>query len=118
MEISFRGKKESDKLRNVTGKTFWCNPKAIIYNRVPQCKLSFSYLVRRSFWQGYTKSMLEGAGHTLTVEKDYLSVISTGLKERLFNPTKENIIQLFYLSILTGFVGIGYVVKKVHLKIK
>ena len=102
-----------DKLRNVTGQTFWCNPKAIVYNRVPPYKLSISYLVRRSFWQGYTKSMLEQAGHALTVEKDYLSVISIGFKERLLHPTKENIIQLFYISILTCMVGIGYMMKSI-----
>jgi GT2 family glycosyltransferase len=51
------------------------NPDAIVYHKIPSSKVRFSVIIRRSFYQGYSKALMKRFGHlpnTLDTEKSYL----------------------------------------------
>jgi glycosyltransferase involved in cell wall biosynthesis len=94
-----------------SGRLFWYNPAAVVYNRVPEGKTRLWYLLRRAFWQGYTKRMLEHDGHSLETEGDYLQVVKSGIVIRITHPSGKNITEALSLGVFTGAVGAGYVTK-------
>lgn len=54
------------------------NPEAIIYHKVPPAKYKLSALFRRSFYQGYTKSLMpkyKGSVSRLAAERDYFKIL-------------------------------------------
>ncbi len=76
---------------------------AVVYHKVPKRKTGLWYLIRRSFWQGYSKAVLE---HTLgteatKTEQEYLSIIKRHI---LKTPSVEALLVL----ITTSAVGLGY----------
>jgi glucosyl-dolichyl phosphate glucuronosyltransferase len=100
-----------DRARAHTGHSFWYTPSAIVWNRVPDEKTRLWYLIRRAFWQGYTKRMLESSGHSLTTEGDYLSVVKSGVIDRITHPSWKNLVESASIGLFTGTVGAGYVTK-------
>jgi len=103
-----------DRACAASGLLFWYNPLAIIRNRVPDDKARMWVLVRRAFWQGYTKRMLEQNGHSLKTEGDYLSTVRSGITGRLFHPSGQNLVEAVSLGLLAGAVGAGYVAKVIR----
>lgn len=100
-----------DRMRNETGLEYWYNSKAIVYNRVPERKTRMWYLLRRAYWQGYTKRMLAENGHSLATEGEFLNSVLSGVSYRLFDPSFQNWGQIVSLVGLSGATGLGYMVK-------
>jgi GT2 family glycosyltransferase len=94
------------------------DPSAIVYHKVPVSRESISYVVRRAFYEGLSKRILErSAQHVaLSTERDYLNyVLKLGLFSRLKNkPRPESLAQNVVLLLAISLVGIGYVLGNVE----
>jgi len=93
------------------------NPRAVVYHKIPACKTERRILLRRAFYQGYSKALLKRFGpspDTLTTEEYYLKdlffkYIPRRIK-RVFSASNY-IIELKRLSILiasVSSVGLGF----------
>jgi len=73
------------------GKGVLYNPEAIVYHKIPASKTRFGKLIRRAFYQGYSKALMKRFGSlpgTLTTEKSYL-------RDLLFNYIPRHIDGVF-----------------------
>ena len=93
------------------------NPRAVVYHKIPACKTERRILLRRAFYQGYSKALLKRfspSPDTLTTEEYYLKdlffkYIPRRIK-RVFSASNY-IIELKRLSILiasVSSVGLGF----------
>ena len=89
---------------------FWYNPDALVEHRVDPGQLEPGYLLRRAFWQGYSKAALaEGAED----ESSFLrTLFLRSLPRRLKKPTLTHLVQVVVLLGLTAGVGFGFVYGK------
>lgn len=92
-----------EEIERVHGKKALYNPRAIIYHYPDPEKTRFLYLVKRSFWQGYTKGLARNKGYSLEDEKNHLTKILTGASAYFTSPKK-----LATLALFTGAVVAGY----------
>ncbi len=106
------------KMINTFGKGIVYNPQAIIYHKVPGYKLGYGALFRRSFYQGYTKAIIQKiakSSNKLGPEKSYLKVILgkylTARIKSLFTETGRisQIKKIFVLLTSVACVGAGYI---------
>ena len=106
------------RIRNHFGRGFIYNPEAIVYHKIYPYKLKANVLFKRSYYQGYTKALIQRKNQqleTLQPEKSYLlHVISTYVPQRIknlvlkpgrFSETKK----FFMLITCVLLVGIGFV---------
>ena len=104
------------RLRDQFGRGVVYNPDAVVAHKVFDYRTEPLWLIKRSFWQGYSKRVLEkllpDAG---TVEEsDFLRYLlfqslPGRLKRLVRNPSVARASQLVWLVLLTGLVGLGYV---------
>ncbi|MFC1967951.1 glycosyltransferase family 2 protein [Chloroflexota bacterium] len=105
------------RMKQKLGKGVIYNPKAIVYHRVSSSKIKVRTLLKRAFYQGYSKAQLKrlsGSTEALTVEKSYLNRLLVrnipSRVKRIFWGLKRTreITQLSFLVVLTLSVGIGF----------
>ena len=63
------------RMKNKLGKGVVYNPCAIVYHKIPQSKVKIKMLLKRAFYQGYSKALLKrlsSSPETLATEKSYL----------------------------------------------
>jgi len=63
------------RMKHVLGRGVTYNPQAVVYHKVPPWKTTPRWMLRRAFYQGYSKALLRRSipGHdTLSVEQAYL----------------------------------------------
>lgn len=97
-----------DRMKKKYGKGVMYNPKAIVYHKVFADRIKYIKLMKRCFWQGYSKRVMKEQGHEIKEERNYLKYIIIGTKERLLRPSLTNWIQLISLFLFTLSVGVGY----------
>lgn len=94
------------------------DPTAIVHHRVPKSRGKFSYLFKRSFYEGVSKAMIgkreKGFQKSIYVENQYLkyligNAIPTRLKE-IYRP--KSFMQLLVLVFSATTVFLGYAVGK------
>ena len=86
---------------------FWYTPKAVIHHKVDQCQLTFSYLLRRSFWQGFSKAALP---RRISDETSFLTeLITNSLPQRLKHPSLRQLGELAIVFVYTITVGLGFI---------
>jgi GT2 family glycosyltransferase len=73
-----QGEEAEFTLRMMTrfGKGVMYNSEAVVYHKIPPSKTKVKVLLRRAFYQGYSKALIKGGGRlpdTLATEKSYLS---------------------------------------------
>jgi glycosyltransferase involved in cell wall biosynthesis len=105
------------RMKREMGKGVIYNPEALVYHRIPPSKTRPIVLLRRSFYQGYTKALLKRfnpSPESLTTEGSYLSnVLFKFIPRRLkkifsFNFVAEvKALSLLIASVLS--VGIGFI---------
>lgn len=85
---------------------FWYTPDAMIHHKVDREQLAISYLLKRSFWQGYSKAALrkQTSDESLFLTELFL----TSIPQRLLKPSIKNLGQAMVLLVLTLLVGIGF----------
>ena len=91
------------KIEKEFGRRATYTPDAVVYHVPPPGKLKYSYLLKRSYWQGKHKKMAEKRGYLLQEERDTLRNIGKGIAKYLTSPAK-----LFSLVLFTTAVLIGY----------
>lgn len=97
---------EAEATERIDG-SFWYVPSARVRHRVEPHQLRPMYLLRRSFWQGYSKAALN---RNQTEEASFLRVLFTdSMPKRLLKPSLQNFVELGSIVVLTGSVGMGYV---------
>ena len=92
-----------DKMRKKFGKGVIYNPDAVVYHKVFPERLKLHFLLRRAFWQGFSKRAMKEAGHQLEEENTFLKVVFSGFFERTT--------QILFLLVFTLTVMVGYAVK-------
>ena len=100
------------------GKGIIYDPNVVIYHKVPGSKLKLSVLLKRSFYQGYSKAFIQRLSYntpTLKPEKSYLKnvffVFIPGRIKSIFTGQKpvSQIKKLLLLKMCVALVGIGFI---------
>jgi GT2 family glycosyltransferase len=100
------------------GKGILYNPKAVIYHKIPPHKLRYATLFKRSFYQGYTKSLIQkhiNPPNILKIEKAYLKrlmsrYIPLRVKSLFYEPDRvPQVKRLFVLFLSVVCVGAGFI---------
>lgn len=88
------------------------NPHAFVYHKISEERTRVGYLVRRSFWQGYSKAVMESLGGSIRHEKDFLGyILLDATKNRLsrfLKGSRKDLECLFIMWLFTLCVGMGY----------
>jgi len=104
------------RMKRGMGKGVIYNPAALVYHRIPESKTRPKVLLRRSFYQGYTKALLKRLNpspESLSAEGSYLrNVLFKFIPRRLKKVFSLNaIVELEALSLLIASVlsvGLGF----------
>lgn len=89
-----------ERMRKKFGRGVIYNPNAVVYHKVFPERLKLHFLLRRAFWQGYSKRAMKEAGHPLEEENTFLKVVFGGIFERTA--------QILFLFLFTLAVIVGY----------
>ncbi len=101
-----------ERMRNKFGKGVIYNPAAIVYHKVFPERLKVRFLLKRAFWQGYSKRMMKELGYSIDEESDFVkNLIFLSIPERL-KPSSTNLLQLVFLGILTLATVCGYIFRR------
>lgn len=99
-------------------------PSAIVFHRINQERVNLKYFIKRSFFEGLSKSLIAGSifdsSKNLTAERDYLKYLATvSISSRLKKIYKRNaMFQLTTLCISCFSVFFGYLVGKAIIQSK
>ena len=101
------------RMKQVLGKGVIYNPHAIVYHKVTKSKLGAIALIRRAFYQGYSKALLRAldiskvAIHT---ERSYLrGLLSRGIPQRVKKCYRyTELAQLTILVVVVFSIGLGF----------
>lgn len=102
------------RLRKDLGGTLYYTPDATVGHKVFEYRTRIPWLVKRAFWQGYSKRMLEQlVPESGDVESAFLrQLIAESIPDRtnalIRSSTSANGKQLVMLVVLTASVGFGY----------
>lgn len=112
-----------ERMRERFGQGVVYNPAAVVYHKIYPERLKLRFLLRRAFWQGYSKRMMKEAGSSVSEEEKFVRVLFGGVVERLKAKSLVAFGQLAVLLLLTSAVGLGYFFKffkgkKNHKKVK
>jgi len=95
------------------GKGVMYNPDAVVYHKIVSERTKITFLLRRAFWQGYSKRMMNEMGYSMDVESDFLrNLVCDGVFGRVKEILRLKIvpaIQIFFLGLFTATVVLGYV---------
>lgn len=96
-----------DRIRKKYGRGVIYNPDAVVYHKVFKHRIKLSFLIKRAFWQGYSKAIIEKESE-IREEKSFLKYLLVDRTiVRLKNPVKLAFIWMFIIVI-----GIGYACAK------
>ncbi|MCK4964964.1 MAG: glycosyltransferase family 2 protein [Dehalococcoidia bacterium] len=104
------------RMKNKLGKGVIYNPEAVVYHKIPPSKTRPRILLRRAFYQGYSKALMKRRSpspDTLATEESYLKdLLSKYIPRRVkaifsSNSVKE-MKQLSFLAITIISVGLGF----------
>ena len=101
-----------ERMRNKFGKGVIYNPAAIVYHKVFPERLKVRFLLKRAFWQGYSKRMMEELGYSIDEESDFVrNLLFNSIPERL-KPSSTDLLQLVFLGVLTLATVWGYIFRR------
>jgi len=89
-------------------------PDALVAHKIFDYRTDPGWLIDRAFWQGYSKRGMEVfVPESTGEESDFLrqllvDSIPTRVRDLTPMPTVAGLLQLFFLFLLTGTVGVGY----------
>ena len=97
------------------GKGVLYNPDAVVAHKIFEYRMQPGWLLRRAFWQGYSKRALEtlGGERADTAERDFLKhlaleAVPGRIRGLVRQPSVTAIEQLCLVFLLTACVGVGY----------
>jgi glycosyltransferase involved in cell wall biosynthesis len=90
--------------------------KAVVYHKIFEERMNMGYLVQRSFWQGYSKAVMQSLGGSIKHEKDFLGYIVLDATRtrlsRVLRGSREDLECFLSMWLFTCCVGTGYLVGK------
>jgi len=96
------------------GKGVIYNPKAVVYHKIPSAKVKVGPLLKRAFYQGYSKALLKKlsiSADSVATERSYLKALLfeyiPGRLKRFYRLTELK--KLLMLFTCIGAVGLGFV---------
>ncbi len=101
-----------ERMRRIYGRGVMYNPNAVVYHKVYPEKLKYSYLLRRCFWQGYSKALMKKIVKRLDEEGRYLRFVLSRIGKRILKAaggSSEDFKKALSMVAFTAMVGIGYV---------
>lgn len=102
------------RINELTGQRVIYTEKAVVHHRLFDYRGDFRWLLGRSFWQGYSKRIMDillpqAKGDENEYLKDLLfHFVPSRLKDLMIAPTSPKILQLSTIFIFTAAVGFGY----------
>ena len=103
------------RLRNEFGRGMIFTKDAIVHHKLFDYRSEFSWLVSRSFWQGYSKRVMEllypdaEDNKSAYLEQLLTEFIPNRIKNLIRSPSMDQFLQLVVIFIFTAAVGFGYV---------
>ena len=100
-----------ERMKQRFGKGVMYNPDAVVHHKIFSGRMKIKFLLRRAFWQGYSKRAMKEMGYSMDVESDFLKNICYGILARIKNIPRlklVSIVQMFFLLLLTFTVFLGY----------
>ena len=102
-----------NRMRKRYGRGVVYNPNAIVYHKIFERRTRFRFLVRRAFWQGYSKAIMKGLTGDIREEKNFLKyLLAERTRARVVEAARgsiDDILKLLFMWIFLSFVGLGYV---------
>ena len=106
------------RMKGQFGKGVMYNPAAIVHHKIVSARTKVTFLMRRAFWQGYSKRMIAEMGYSMDVEGDFLrDLVCVGVFGRVKEILRFKIVpavQIFFLGLFTATVFLGYVYRYVN----
>lgn len=100
-----------ERMREKFGRGVVYNPDAIVYHKVFPERLRMRFLLRRAFWQGYSKRVMKELGYSISEEERFVKCLFGGIVEKIKAKSLVAFGQLIFLLVFTFTVGLGYVFK-------
>ena len=102
------------RMRRELGKGVIYNPKAVVYHKIPPAKVKVGLLLKRAFYQGYSKALLRKlniSADAMASEKSYLkALLFEYIPRRLKRSYRlTELKKLLMLGACIGAVGLGFV---------
>jgi GT2 family glycosyltransferase len=101
------------RMRRELGKGVIYNPKAVVYHKIPPAKVKVGLLLKRAFYQGYSKALLKKlsiSADSVATERSYLKALLLkhipGRLKRFYRLTELK--KLLMLFACIGAVGLGF----------
>jgi len=97
------------------GSTIIYDPQAVVYHRVSSNRVSFNYVVRRSYFEGFSKAFLSKSSSinkdNLGIEKNYLRFLLLSTPQMLLRGNvKTGFSRCWTLWVATAMVFLGYII--------
>jgi len=104
------------RMKNKLGKGIIYNPKAVVYHKIPSSRTKPRILIKRAYYQGYSKALLRrrhSFPEALATEKSYLTdlffkYIPRRIKGIFSSNSIKEIKQLSFLAAAIISVGLGF----------
>ncbi len=100
-----------ERMREKFGRGVVYNPDAIVYHKVFPERLRMRFLLRRAFWQGYSKRVMKEMGYSMSEEAKFVRALAGNIAERLKAKSLVAFGQVLFMFILTSVAGLGYAFK-------
>ncbi len=102
------------RMRRELGKGVIYNPRAVVYHKIPPAKVRVGLLLKRAFYQGYSKALLKKLGisaDSVATERSYLKALLfeyiPGRLRRFYRLPELK--KILVLVACIGAVGLGFV---------
>ncbi|MEA2033247.1 MAG: hypothetical protein U9N41_06655 [Euryarchaeota archaeon] len=69
------------------------------------------FLLRRAFWQGYSKRVMKELGYSISEEEEFVKSLFGSIAGRAKEKSLVVFGQLIFLLVFTSTAGLGYVFK-------
>lgn len=100
-----------ERMREKFGRGVVYNPDAVVYHKVFPERLRMRFLLRRAFWQGYSKRVMKEMGYSMSEEAKFVRDLAVSIAERVKAKSLVAFGQVIFLLVFTSTVGFGYVFK-------
>ncbi len=101
-----------ERMRKAYGKGVMYNPNAVVYHKIFENRIKLSFLIKRAFWQGYSKAVMEKIVGEIKEEEFYLKfLLRACLSVRITNMLKGSVgdaIKILMILLFSFIVGMGY----------
>jgi len=101
-----------ERMRRKYGRGVMYNPNAIVYHKIFERRTKICFLVKRAFWQGYSKAVMKSVVKKIDEEKDFLKYLlidrTTARLGGFIRGSVEDLSKLAFIWLFTLLVGVGY----------